>query len=372
MNINYTGPIKDYSGYGESNRNYLAALMTAGVKVIPQVVSYSVESSDFGSLGDKIAPLFKNHGSYKIKILHITPNEYKRFIEPGVYHIGHFFWETDLVPKDFADGLQLMNEIWTGSQANADAIKKAGVTKPIYIFPQAIEIDREWFEPYELPGFSNGYLFYSIFEWTDKKNPAALLNAYWSAFQDGENVALLIKTYFRNFTLGNKRMIKHQIDVMKRRSGLEKFPRVFVYFDLMDRHQISRLHNTGDVYVSAHCGEGWGIPQVEAALAGKPMISTGWSGCHEYFDKNNAILLPYSMEPLSGMNHSDRWYNSAQNWAVVDRDAMTEAFRFAYKSPDVMKSMGARAQEMVRNNFNFETVGKALSGRLKTIEKGFK
>ena len=372
MNVAYLGPLRDYSGYGEANRHFVAALDAAGVHVIPQLVTYSQESSDFGSLGARIEPLFANKGEYRIKILHTTPNEFKRLIEPGKYNIAHFFWETDKVPEEFAAGLKLVDEIWTGSEANAAAIKKAGVDKPVHIIPQAIETEREWPEPYEIPDF-DGYLFYSIFEWTDRKNPSALLKAFWEEFQGDENVGLLIKTYFKNFTLANKKMIKHQIERLKAMSGLEKFPPVFLYLDLMDRRQVMRIHTTGDVYVSAHRGEGWGVPQVEAALAGRPMISTGWSGCHEYFtDGDNAILLPYEMIKLRGMSHSDRWYSADQNWADVDSKALRAALRYAYAHPDAMVEKAHRARDFVVERFNFERVGGEMLARLKQIEKGLK
>lgn len=58
MNVCYLGPLKDYSGYGEANRHFVAALDEAGVYVIPELVSYSRESSDFGTLGSRIEPLF--------------------------------------------------------------------------------------------------------------------------------------------------------------------------------------------------------------------------------------------------------------------------------------------------------------------------
>lgn len=369
MNVAYCGPLKDYSGYGEANRHFVAALDTADITVIPQLLSYSVESSDFGTLGQRIEPLYQNKGQFDIRILHTTPNEFHHLINKGVYNIAHFFWETDRVPEDFASGLNLCNEVWTGSKANADAIKKAGVDKPVYIFPQPMETDRVWPDKYHIEGF-DGQLFYSIFEWTDRKNPGDLLNAYWQEFQNDENVGLLIKTYFRNFTLPNKQMIKEQINILKSRSGLKKFPRVFLYLDLMDRREIMRIHQTGDVYVSAHHGEGWGVPQVEAALAGNPMISTGWGGCHEYFKNGeNAVLLPYEMGRLTGMAHSDRWYTSDQNWANVDKDALRAAMRNMYEDPKLVEKLGKAAQKRVCDRFNFERVGGEMRLRLEEIKK---
>lgn len=371
MNVAYLGPLKDYSGYGEANRHAVAALHAAGINVIGKLVSYSQESADFGTIGKLVNQICETDGRYKIKILHTTPDQFHKHREKGVYHIGHFFWETDRVPAEFADGLNLMDEIWTGSKANEKALKAGGVIKPIFIYPQAIETHREWPEPYQIPEFpEKGYLFYSIFEWTDRKNPQALLNAYWQEFDGVKDVGLLIKTYFNNFTLANRRMIKNQIQLLKNKSGAKDPPPVYLYLDLMDRQQIMRLHKTGNCYVSAHRGEGWGVPQVEAALAGRPFISTNYGGCHEYFtDGENAILLPYEMTRLRGMAHSQRWYNSDQNWAEVNGETLKGAMRYAYKHQDLMIHKGEAAREFVLDRFNLKRVGKEMADRLKVIEK---
>lgn len=371
MNVGYLGPLKDYSGYGEANRHAVAALHAAGVNVIGRLVSYSQESSDFGSLGALVNEICEREDRYKIKILHTTPDQYPRYMEKGLYHIGHFFWETDKLPQDFVEGLNLMDEIWTGSKANETAMLNSGVTKPIFIYPQAIETDREWPEPYEIPEFpADNFLFYSIFEWTDRKNPAALLNAYWQEFDGRKDVGLLIKTYFRNFTLSNRRMIKTQIEILKAKSGVKDPPPVFLYLDLMDRQQIMRLHKTGSAFVSAHRGEGWGVPQAEAALAGNLVISTGYGGIHEYFDDDQAKILPYEMIRLRGMSHSTNWYDGTQNWADVDSKALRQAMRWAYDNPKDRASMASKGQEFVVNRFNLERVGQEMAERLELIERG--
>lgn len=370
MNVCYLGPLKDYSGYGEATRHFVAALDEAGVNVIPELVSYSRESSDFGSLGSRIEPLFAREGDYDIKVLHTTPNVFKKHMEDGKYHIAHFFWETNKVPQQFADGLQLCDEIWTGSKANEEAIRNAGVDRPIYVFPQAIECERADAEPFivaDLP--ADCTIFYSIFEWTDRKNPRGLIESFWEAFQNDENVALVIKTYFNGFSLINKRLIRNQIEGFKRHSGLAKFPPVFLYLDLMDRAEIDRLHETGHVYVSAHRGEGWGVPQVEAALHGNPMIATAYGGCHEYFDDTNARLIPYELVKLKGMDHSANWYTSDQKWAAPDLDAFKAALRELYEKPELRAALGAKARENVLKSFNFGTVGAALAARLKQIQE---
>lgn len=368
MNVCYLGPLLDYSGYGEANRHALAALHAAGANVVAKIVTYTAEGSDYGKMGELVNQLKENDANYKIKIIHTTPDQYARHMEPGKYHIGHFFWETDKVPEDFAAGLELMDEIWTGSNANVDAIRNAGCTKPIKIFQQAIETEREWPEPYEIRNF-DGYLFYSIFEWTDRKNPQALIDAYLKEFQNGENVGLLIKTYFKNFSRQNKKMIRSAIEKAKAKSGVKNTPPIFLYLDLMDRKHIMRLHKTGDCFVSTHRGEGWGIPQVEAALAGNLVITTGYGGVNEYFtDGGNALVIPYDMIPVKGMEHSTKWYDSDQNWADPKPEAIRSRLRFAYEMKEQSADIAKAGQFYVIANFNLEHVGKLMVDRLKEIE----
>jgi glycosyltransferase involved in cell wall biosynthesis len=367
VNVAYQGPLLDYSGYGEANRHFVAALRAADVGVTGKLVNYTKERADYGTLSPIVTEALENRDHYRIKIMHTTPDEFERLREPGKYHIAHFFWETDKIPEIFAQGFQHVDEIWTGSEANKAAIIKGGVDKPVHIIPQPIETVREWPEPYLLPEF-DGYLFYSIFEWTDRKNPEALLRAYYEEFGNGENVGLLIKTYFRNFTLSSKRMIRNAVDNIKRQYG-EKLPPVFLYLDLMDRQQIMRIHSTGDCFVSAHRGEGWGVPQVEAMVAGNPIISTGYGGVHEYLQPGKtAFLIPYEMEALRGMAHSQRFYGSDQLWANANVDALRQYLRFCFNNQKEAAGIGAAGQALVNEQFNLERVGNIMADRLKEIE----
>lgn len=371
MTVAYQGPMLDYSGYGEANRHFVAALDAAGVDVAGELVAYSRDKADYGTLGPIVTKALQNKAHYKIKIMHTTPDEFERLKTPGKYHIAHFFWETDKIPQVFADGLNLVDEIWTGSEANKAAIIKGGVDKPVHIIPQPIETEREWPAKYELPDF-DGFLFYSVFEWTDRKNPEALLRAYYTAFKKTDNVGLLLKTYFRNFNLSNKRMIRQAVaKVQAEFGGPENVPPVFLYLDLMDRQQIMRLHATGDVYVSAHRGEGWGVPQVEAMLAGHMIISTGFGGMHEYVENGkNAILIPYKMQPLKGMAHSSHFYSNDQRWAEIEVKDLAVAMDAAYRSPsDKVAKVAKAGHDLVVDQFNLQRVGKLMADRLAEIEE---
>lgn len=367
LRVKYLGPVNDYSGYGEASRHHIAALQTAGVETMLDRVNYTTESVDFGTMNPYIAAAEKARGDYKIKLLHTTPNVFRQYIEPDKYNIGFMYWETSRLPDAFAEGLQLCDEIWTGSLANKDAILSTGVDKPVEIFPQAAEANTARAKKFQIPDFS-GYLFYSIFEWTDRKNPTALIHAFLQEFKGRQDVGLLLKTYVKDFSSTNRRLVRQYVNQAREASGIEGAPPIFLYLDLLDRDQVRRLHATGDCFVSANRGEGWGVPQVEAALAGNSVITTAYGGCAEYFtNEKDMFLLPYSLIPLKGMYHSE-WYDKTQLWADPDASMLRQYLVYCYSQQEAAKAVGRAGQKTAQKLFNFDRVGRMMADRLEKIE----
>ena len=368
MNVRYCGPGLDYSGYGEANRHDIAALTSAGIGVTVELTRHCLEIAEFGQLGEMVRNLSTTPLEYQIKILHTTPNIYGQFIEPGKYHIGRVFWETDKLPPDFAAGISLVNEIWTGSEYCARAIRNSGIDKPIYIIPEAIDANVGTVLPYKTPKIEE-YRFYSIFEWTERKNPVALLEAYWQEFTEKDAVALVLKTYVDNFTPDKRRTIDEYIAAIKKRLQLPYYAPVYLYRHLIARNQIYAFHKTFDCFVSPHRGEGWGIPQMEAMLTGNPIISTDCGGIHEYLkDKETAYLLPCTMVPLVGNTRNQQWYRDDQKWAQVTVGDIRAAMRYVYGHRDEARGVGELGQKLVKDSFATEVVGKKMLERLQTIQ----
>lgn len=369
MRVKYCGPAKDYSGYGEANRHDIGALVAAGIDVSTQIPIYCLEVSDFGKLGELARSLEDKQIGYRIKILHTTPNVYNQFFELNKYHIGRVFWETDKIPLDFAKNVEMLDEIWTGSEYNKQAIRNAGVTKPIYIVPEAIDtdIEIETIEPY-ITINKDDYKFYSIFEWTERKNPTALLEAYWREFEHDENVSLTIKTYVDNFTPEKRNEIEMNIKRVKKTLALDNYAPLYIYTSLMERRQIYRFHKTFDCFVSPHRGEGWGIPQMEALLIGNPIISTNCGGIHEYLrNGQDAMLLDYKLIPLGENTRNKHWYTQDQRWAQISIDELRERMRFVYENRDKAKKIGESGQKIVNKLFSLSAVGKKMKKRLEDI-----
>lgn len=368
MNIQYVGPSLDYSGYGEACRHDIGALLSAGFNITCRIPRYTHESTDYGPLGEIVKDLENKDLSYKVKIIHTTPDQFLKYKEDDKYNIGRVFWETDKIPPDFAENCELMDELWTGSEFNAQAIRNAGVTRPIYIIPEAIDanLDIQKIKPFKTKA-DETFSFYSIFEWTERKNPDALLRAFWSEFTEKDNVSLVIKTYLDSFSVGKRRDISQAIGAIKSALNLPYYAPVYLYRDLLLREQVYRFHRSFDCFVSTHRGEGWGIPQMEAMLCGNPVISSDIGGIHEYLtDQEDCLLLPVDMVQVQNTRNT-QWYLPDQNWGNVKIQDARDAMRQMYEKPKDAKELGLRGQSSINEKFSLEAVGKLMTARIQEL-----
>ena len=87
--------------------------------------------------------------------------------------------------------------VMIGSEFNIEVFKNSGVTVPLTVVPHGISVNEfDGIEPFKISGVDkDAYVFYSIFQWTERKHPLAAIKSFWHAFQEGENVALVLKTY---------------------------------------------------------------------------------------------------------------------------------------------------------------------------------
>lgn len=367
--ILYCGSGKDYSGYGSANRADVSALFMAGVDVATEVVSHVVDKAKFGWQGNLFEHLSDRKNGHKIKIIHLTPDEYPKYIEKDKYNIGRLIWETDRLPEEWIPHVNKMDEIWTSSDSLAEVFKSCDVRVPVYVFPEPIDItlaDKQ-FDPYMVMAHK-GFMFYSIFQWIDRKNPEDLIKTYLKTFEGNDNVSLLIKTHRINFDESEFSHIKEDITRWKQQLNLKKYPRILLCKRLLSDFEMMRLHATGDCYVSADHGEGWGRTIQEALLLGKPLISTARGGIHEYLSPEHYFRVPSTYMSATEQKWIP-WYTKKMRWAVPDLDELAKNMLYVYKSRDNAEARGLLAKEFIKDNFSFHTVGQKMKERLEELYK---
>lgn len=376
MNVCYCAPYEDASGYGEASRNAIKAIYTAGINIKTERVVYTTKASYSGPNKELAVDLAKRDIPYKIKVIHTTPDAYKNHMEKNCYNIGHLFWETDTLPSGWALACNKMDEIWTGTEYNAEVIKSSGVGVPITVIPQSIDTKvPEGIEPYRIPNF-DGLLFYNISGWVERKNLRGLFEAYWKEFRTERDVGFLVKAHIANYTQQETEKIITEARRWRDSMGFQQTPRTFICTEILDNVGKHRIHKTGDCLVAAHRGEGWGLPQAEALVHGKAMISTGYGGIHEWLNSKCYFKLKYDMRPIDKVYN--KYYEPGMKWAEPNEAHLRERMRYVYdkwkgpKTKGLLAIKGGTGRQLVNTMFTHRKVGEMYKARLEEISKELK
>jgi hypothetical protein len=368
IGVKWAAPLFDGSGYAEAARNYVAALSTANVPVTIQPVTFEVARSDYGMAG-RITEASRKPVPYGFKIIMMTPDYFHKHREEGCYNIGLFLWETNMLPKEWVPSCNQMDEIWVCCQWNADVSRESGVKVPIKVF--GCTTNEESFDhvhPYKVPGLDpKAYKFYSVFQWTERKNPKGLLYSYLTAFTRKENVALILKTYRSNYSQKEQDEVKKAVEEIKREVGGENQPPVYLISWMLTKQEMLGLHKLGDCFSLIHRSEGWGMPHHEACLAGRPVITTNFGGNLEFTKPEHSYLVDYRLARVEGMPHIP-WYRRDMFWAAPDVPQCRDFMRHVYKERLEASLKGRDAQTYVRKNFSWAAIGGAMRARLEEIQ----
>jgi len=365
--VKYCGSLQDSTGYGEANRAFVAALHLAGVDVTTETVVQTAYKTDYGWEGHLAKQLEGRNIPYKVKIIHVTPDIATKYFEEGKYHIQHLFWETDSLPKEWVEPLNKMNEVWVSSLHMVKLVRNNGVTVPIYAFPQPIDITHadKNYEKYVIP-YHNGFMFYAIFQWLDRKNPRALLRAYWEAFEGRQDVTLLLKTFRFNYSNDEFNKIRDDVHKWKAEMGEKILPKVLLIKDLLTKEAMMRIHTTGDCFIQTDKGEGWNRCLAEALLLGKTAISTARGGIHEYLNDEHYFRLDDKRVNVIE-NPLIKFYTADQHWFEVDEGHLKKTMWFVFNKNSIASAKGVVAKEHCKNLFSYHVTGQKMLERLREI-----
>ena len=360
--IKYIGPILDNSGYAQACRGNIMALHKLGIPLTLSPISFEKLRPDLGEHEDTLKSLINKKIDYNIVFIHTTPEFWEEHKEEGATNIGFTIWETTKLHKSWPDYINNnVDMCLVGCEWNVGVFKDSGVTVPIGVVPHGINMaDHEGIEGFDVQGLSDDtYMFYSIFQWTERKNPLDLIKAYWYAFQNDEDVALVLKTYRSDYSDAEKNAVRTTLKRLKQVTIMDKYPPIYLIPDMLSNDEISGLHERGDCYVSLDRGEGFGLSPFAAGAAGNPIIVTGFGGTTEYAKSHNSFLVDFFLEPVFGMPWSP-WYRGDQLWAKPNVLDAAEKMRKVYENPGAAKNFGAALKQDIAENFSWEVIGQRI------------
>lgn len=274
----------------------------------------------------------------------------------GAYKIGYSMLETTGIPAEWVLQCNRMDEVWVPSDFNRRTFTESGVTRPIHVIP--LGIDPALYHPGRTgKRFSNRYTFLSVFEWGERKNPAALLRSFCKAFDPQDDVALVIK-----YSLATDMDLYGFVSELQ--LPAQTPPIVFMQSKTIADHEMGSFYRAADCFVLPTYGEGWGMPMLEAMACGLPTVATEWSALTTFMHEGNSYPVPVkSLIPAKALCP----YYSGFEWAEVDEGALAERLRHIYSHPEEAREKGLRASLEAHEKWTWSHATDKIIHRLQQI-----
>jgi glycosyltransferase involved in cell wall biosynthesis len=372
IEVLFHGIVYDSGGYAKVNRNLIAKLVEAGVKlkVDPiksqndlkeselrpfQSLTQTKLSRNFISI-DSIIPSFAECSNSKYKVLYTTIESYS-------------------VPNQFLQCCEMYDEIWITSDWSKGILEQY-TKKPIYLVPAGSDPILYTEEGPRLdfkPNIKN-FVFLSVFGWGYRKGYDVLLNSYFDEFSAEDDVSLLlVSKYQGGSSRFHRNKIRDDINAIMRNFPNKALPHVVRYSQNIPECQMPQVYRSANCFVLPSRGEGSNLTAVEASLCGLPVIMTNVSGQQMYLRDDNAFLIEMDfLQTLKpGQSHIHYWDNQkfpSLTSPQVKADVKT-AMRYVLNNEVAAKSQNKNLQRLIKDNFTWTHTANAAIERLTAIKQ---
>ena len=265
--------------------------------------------------------------------------------------IGYWFWEVDRFPADQLEALHYVDELWAASRFVADSLRSI-TDKPVTVVPHPVAEPTPTHLTRRDIGLDDRFTFafwFDAFSCTDRKNPAALIQAFRQAFSPDEGPVLLVKSINGD----HDRASMEQLRWLARNR-----PDIVLVDGYRPAIEMRALVHHIDRYASLHRSEGFGQTMADAMMAAKPVIATGFSGNLQFMSEQNSLLVPYELVPVG---HGNPPYPPDAQWASPDFDAAAAMMRWVVERPTEAAAMAARGAADVRRTNGLRVAGAHLA-----------
>ncbi len=369
----WTGAVADLSGYGVASKEYVRALDSVGVDVAVDVRSFEDWKNQVlvdEILDDRMRLLMSKEQKSQLHVIHLTPDNLVDYEKNEKIKICYFAWETSLVPAAWVEILnRIPVEIWVPCEYLVDVCVNSGITVPVFAIPHAIPVppsDKLPITKIVLP--QDRYKFYSIFQWSERKNPTGLITAYYEEFDENDMVCLVLKTYRTSAEIGEKEEIRKEISELKKKIRGSKAPPIILIDDLVGVDGIFAIHYNCDCYVTMARSEGFAIPLYESASMGKPVIAPRYSAFLDHLDDDNSYLIDVPDEvAVDNMKHISDMYTDDMVWGDPSVDSCRKRMREVFEDQVAAKDKGEAIKQHISRVLSYEAIGRLMKDRLDAV-----
>ena len=287
--------------------------------------------------------------------------------------------ETDICNPDWIIACNKMDLIIVPSKHAAGVLRQSGnITTPIIIVPESFcdeILDDQSQTLNTMPTFSTNFNFLLFGQITgdnplnDRKNIFFTIKWLFEAFKDDSDVGIVIKTNVGRNTHIDRHKTTDVMKLLVKECRKKDFPKIHLIHGEMSDAEVSTLykHKQIKALVSLTRGEGYGLPILEAAASGLPVIATGWSGHTDFLNHGKYINVSYNLKEVHHSRIDDKIFMKGAKWAEVIEDDFKKKiikFRNSHTTP---KEWATELAGVIKEKYSAKEIFKLYDEVIKNI-----
>jgi glycosyltransferase involved in cell wall biosynthesis len=385
------GPLLSISGYGYHSRQvfdyfYNKDNVEVSCVILPWgntswFVNKDYENHLIGKIIDKAIDA-KEIVNNEFDIgLHVQlPNEWNKSYAKKNIGISAYV-ETDICSKNWIDISSKMEHVIVPSNFTKNVLLNSDISKEQHsLLSKNVSVIPEYYhENFDLNKkessqnlnkalneISTSYNYLSIGHLTseredcDRKSLIEMLRYFCQHYRDNSDVGLILKTSIGRSTTIDKERTKDVFrNIISEVKGTSIYPKVYLLHGEMSTDELYSLytHEKVKCYLSLTKGEGYGLPLLESARCGLPIIATNWSG-HLDFLGNNFLPLDFDLENIPKEKIDNNIFIENSKWARVNKDCVFKQLNFSYEKHEHILKVAENLKNEIKAKFNKKVINK--------------
>ncbi len=285
--------------------------------------------------------------------------------------------ETDRCHPEWVTACNQMSAVVVPSRHALSSITSTGkITVPTFVIPEAYSDAIVATQQKTLPEFSTSFNFLVFGQLTgnnpenDRKNVFYTIKWLTEAFKDDPSVGIVVKTNVgRNSRIDRQvtRNLLSAVTAESRKGG--SGPKVHLLHGDMDDLEVAALYRHPQVkaLVSLTRGEGFGLPILEAAASGLPIIATGWSGHLDFLRHGKYISVYYQLGDVHPSRIDGKIFVKGARWANPSEDDFKKRVTKFRSSSDVPREWAANLSRAIISQYGLDNVKSMYDSEMKGL-----
>ena len=393
-------PIDTFSGYGARSRDFVKALIQLkdkewDIKIMPQ--RWGDCPWNFLSQDDPLRQRFIQeldpNNQLDIWIQITVPNEFQPV---GKFNIGVSAGiETTIYPGEFLQGnnrmdLNLVSSEHSKKVAFSTTYEKKDKNtnqslgelvneKPTEVLFEGLDLDKYYKKPQNsglLKDIKEDFCFLYTGHWLpgiygeDRKDVGTLIHTFLETFKGSnkKKPALILKTNQSNYSLLDREHILAKINSIRLNTP-GNLPNIYLLHGEITDDEMNQLNNDNKVkaFVSFTKGEGFGRPLLEAAITGKPVIVSNWSGHVDFIHPDYNALIGGELKNVHE-SAANQFLLKDSQWFSINTEIASRAMKDVFKHYKKYWESSRKQTQYLKDNWSFNKMVEKLDTLLPKIK----